>query len=100
MVDEYTPTIEDLARYVLFALAARQEALLRNFQSMDFGSLTVQPLISSIESTKTAATSCLKELAARAEWPLLPLQLTFRQKAALMRDYQNLCPSAAVYQDG
>lgn len=62
---------------------------------MDF-----QPLVSSIESTKTAATSCLLALAARARQPIPPSPLTFQQKSTLWRDHQNLCPSAALYRGG
>ncbi|KAF7505194.1 hypothetical protein GJ744_001184 [Endocarpon pusillum] len=93
-------TGDDLARYILFALSAQQEILLKNLQSVEFESLNVQPLISKIESTRSAATSCLKELAARAERLDRPMQLTLQMKAALLKNYQGLCPSAAIYREG
>lgn len=67
---------------------------------MEFESLKVQPLISKIESTRSAATSCLEELAARAERLDPPMQLTLQTKAALLKTYQGLCPSAATYREG
>jgi hypothetical protein len=57
-------------------------------------------LIASIENTRTTAANCLKELAARTQRPLPPLQLTPQDKAALLVDYQNLCPSAVLYRTG
>jgi hypothetical protein len=90
----------DLSRYILFALAARQDGLLRDLQRMQIGDANIRPLIANIESTRAAAASCINDLAARAQRPLTLARLTLQDRTALFMDYQNLCPSAILYRTG
>lgn len=62
--------------------------------------MNIKPLVASIENTRTTAAKCLKELAARTQHHLSPLQLSPKEKSALLMDYQNLCPSAVLYRSG
>ncbi|KAI9774472.1 MAG: hypothetical protein M1839_001705 [Geoglossum umbratile] len=91
---------DDLARHILFALAARQDALLKHLQGMTVENANIQPVIASIKGTKIAATNCLNELAFRTQQPTPPLQLTFQDHASLQMEHQNLCRSAVLYRTG
>ncbi|KAL9108625.1 MAG: hypothetical protein Q9227_006571 [Pyrenula ochraceoflavens] len=92
---------DDIARYILFALAERQKTLMGTLQSVNFDSPNIEsnikPLMTNINTTKTQATKCLMDLAARFYEGSPSAQILYPQIAALLSDFQGLCPSAARY---
>lgn len=92
--------IVDLSRYILFALTSRQERLFRDLQTETVEEVDIQRTIVSINSTKSAATSCLRDLENRIQRRASSPRLTLQEKTALLMDYQNLCSSAVLYLTG
>ncbi|KAI9766147.1 MAG: hypothetical protein M1840_006714 [Geoglossum simile] len=90
----------DLARHILFALAAQQDGLLGYLQHMDVEHANIQPVIARIEGTRITATGCLNDLATRTQRPHPPPQLTLQDHASLQMEHQNLCHSAVLYRTG